>query len=105
MFFDDFTVIRGQWGKPINISSGFRCMEHNASIGGSLLSAHVFGLALDCDINPDEVDDLDALIENVAAHLRRGTYKTNKSFIHIDCAFEIYPRARKSWVQGYRWTG
>ena len=104
-FFDDFSVIRNVWGKPINISSGYRCPKYNASIGGSLLSAHCFGIALDCDVEPSEVDDLDAIIEDIASHLRRGKYTGTKSFIHLDVAYEIYPRARLSWTQGYRWTG
>ena len=103
--FDDFSVIRGQWGKAIPISSGYRCPKHNASIGGALLSAHIFGLALDLDVNPDEVDDLNSLIEEVASHLRRGKYTEAGSFIHIDNAYEIFPRPKKSFIQGYRWFG
>lgn len=103
--FDDFSVIRGRWGKAIRISSGYRCPKYNSSIGGSLLSAHIFGMALDLDVSPDEVDDLNSLIEEVASYLRRGKYTKAGSFIHIDNAYEIFPRARKSWIQGFRWFG
>ena len=110
-FFDDFSVIRNAWGGPLRIGppsggGGFRCLDYNASIGGALLSAHTFGLGLDPDVsNIAEVNRLDAIIEEVAPHLRRGKYTVVGSFIHIDCAFKIYPQARRSWVQGVRWFG
>lgn len=103
--FDDFSIIRGQWGKGIPISSGYRCPKYNASIGGALLSAHTFGMALDLNIKANEVDDLNSLIEEVASHLRRGKYTKAGSFIHVDNAYEIFPKARKSWIQGFRWFG
>ena len=34
-------------GKPILVSSGYRCPELNAAVGGSQNSAHVDGLAVD----------------------------------------------------------
>ena len=105
-FFDDFSVIRNAWGKPIPISSGFRCIEYNATIGGVPLSAHCFGIALDLDLpRVSEVNDLDAVIEDVAPHLRRGKYTETGTFIHIDIAQNIYPQARNSWRQGVRWYG
>lgn len=104
-FFDDFSVIRGAWGKPLRISSGYRCPKYNQSIGGSLMSVHTFGLALDCDVNINEVEKLDAIIEEVASHLRRGKYTNSGSFVHIDCGYDIYPRGSTSWIQGYRWYG
>ena len=104
-FFDDFSVIRAEWGKPIRISSGYRCPKYNASIGGSLLSAHMAGIALDLDVNIGEVERLDAIIEDVAPHLRRGKYTNAGSFIHIDVAFHVYPRMSETWVQGYRFYG
>ena len=34
-------------GAPVHISSGYRCAELNARVGGSLRSAHMFGRAAD----------------------------------------------------------
>lgn len=103
--FDDFSVIRNAWGGPISISSGYRCMEYNASIGGSLLSAHMFA-ALDLDLNNiAKVNELDELIEDIAPHLRRGKYTKVGTFIHIDNAYDIYPKPRRSFIQGMRWYG
>lgn len=39
--------VREVLGKPIIISSGYRCPELNAAIGGSKTSAHMKGLACD----------------------------------------------------------
>ena len=39
--------VRAILGKPILISSGYRCQELNAAVGGSQNSAHVDGLAVD----------------------------------------------------------
>ncbi len=43
--------LRSVWGKPLRISSGYRCAALNAHIRGSATSAHLKGLA--CDIVPD----------------------------------------------------
>jgi len=104
-FFDDFSIIRGAWGKPIKISSGYRCPKYNKSIGGSPISVHMFGMALDLDVSPTKVEGLDEIIEGVAPHLRRGKYTVLGSFIHIDVGFEISPRISRSWVEGYRFYG
>ena len=106
LLFDSFKAIREAWDKPIRITSGYRCPMHNAMVGGRVLSVHQFGLALDLDLdNIDEVYELDALIEDVAPDLRRGRYTDLGSFIHIDVAYFIYPRATAKWREGVRWTG
>lgn len=44
---DNLEKIREFLGHPLRISSGFRCMELNRKIGGSVNSAHMSGLAAD----------------------------------------------------------
>lgn len=39
--------IRRRLGKPIIISSGVRCKEHNAEVGGVSNSQHLYGIAAD----------------------------------------------------------
>lgn len=39
--------IRELLGKPISLTSGYRCSALNAAVGGSLNSAHMLGLAAD----------------------------------------------------------
>ena len=98
-FFDVFDNIREEWGKPININSGYRCPVHNASLpGSSPISAHIFGIAF--DLKCDEVEELFNHIVGMYPELRIGKYST---FIHIDQAFKIYPRGSIHWVEGARW--
>ena len=40
-------VIRGKYGKPITISSGYRCPELNRIVGGAITSQHTKGHAAD----------------------------------------------------------
>lgn len=42
--------IRNHYGKPINITSGIRCKQHNKNVGGSKTSKHLQGKAVDCYI-------------------------------------------------------
>jgi len=44
-----FEPLRNWWGKPIGISSFFRSLELNHTIGGSSTSQHCLGLAVDID--------------------------------------------------------
>lgn len=39
--------IRDAWGKPIKVTSGFRCYQLNKAVGGSPTSVHMRGWAAD----------------------------------------------------------
>ena len=39
--------IRETWGRPITVSSGYRCKQLNALVGGAKYSHHVLGCAAD----------------------------------------------------------
>lgn len=99
--FEAFKDIRNEWNKPIPISSGYRCERHNYAVGGVPLSAHMFGCALDLDIEDSRVDALRGVIELVAPDLRMGIYP---GFIHIDTAYLIRPRVSPDWEKGVRWV-
>ena len=50
-------AVREKLGKPIKITSGYRCIPHNAAVKGSSGSKHRYGMAADWrmkdrDINP-----------------------------------------------------
>lgn len=47
---DVLQPIRDKYNKPIIISSGYRCEELNAKVGGVSNSAHKYGLAADLDV-------------------------------------------------------
>lgn len=106
ILFDSFDFIREEWGKAIYVTSGYRCPMHNAMVGGRVLSAHMFGLALDMDCdNIDEVYELADVIEDLCPDLRRGQYTGSGSFIHLDVAYYVYPKASLAWTEGKRWAG
>ena len=37
--------IREELGKPIAVTSGYRCSKHNSAVGGAVRSQHVLGTA------------------------------------------------------------
>jgi uncharacterized protein YcbK (DUF882 family) len=102
--FDAFGVIRDAWGGPLRISSGYRCIKYNAQVGGEGCSAHMFGLALDLDVKDNaEVEKLARICELEIPEFRRGEYRNGESFVHIDCAYLMYPRPTEAFRRGVRW--
>ena len=45
--------IREDWGGPISISSGYRCPELNAKVGGAKTSGHLYGFCADLQVKGD----------------------------------------------------
>lgn len=43
--------LRHLYGKPIKITSGYRCSKHNKAVGGKKNSEHLYGLAVDIYID------------------------------------------------------
>ena len=102
--FSRFDLIRKKWGKPLIITSGYRCPDYNKAIGGAPASIHTFGLALDIHCESVEmVDQLAKVIEDVAPELRRGEYREVKKYIHIDMGWLIVPPQHSAWAPGVRW--
>jgi len=73
--------VRGMYGKPISINSGYRTVRHNANVGGKANSSHLKGLAVDiaCSTSRDRYSLLEAL-KSVGFN-RIGIAN---SFIHVD---------------------
>lgn len=42
--------LREAWGKPITVTSGYRCPELNKAVGGAATSQHMQGCAADLDV-------------------------------------------------------
>ncbi len=76
---------RGFAGIPFKVNSGYRCVRHNAYIGGKTDSSHLKGQAADIDCTTSRQRSLmiDALLE--AGFTRIGIAKT---FIHADYDWE-----------------
>lgn len=78
-------MIREFFGKPITITSAYRCAIHNRNVGGATGSRHSKGQAADIvvrDVAPAEV----AKYAESIGVLGIGLYETSKDghFVHID---------------------
>lgn len=75
--------VRVELGSPIIVTSGIRCAEHNASVGGAAASKHLQGIAVDVTCN--NVDKLLQLLlaENSLTGIGDGT-DLKRPFIHVD---------------------
>jgi uncharacterized protein YcbK (DUF882 family) len=76
--------LRDLYGKPIAVTSGYRCPHHNEQVGGAKNSSHVNGMAADIQpkiITLDELDNLYDICYTIFDNIGDGR---NKRFIHVD---------------------
>lgn len=80
--------IREHFGKPLIITSGCRCIEHNLKVGGVQGSRHTLGKAADFYIEGISVDILLSYCRQLVANgTIRYTYTNNTNMngaVHID---------------------
>lgn len=74
-------ALRTAFGRPIRITSGYRCLEHNKAVGGAPNSNHLKGLAVDIAMT-SSVDRYKLLKLAIAAEF--SGVGVAKSFIHLD---------------------
>lgn len=72
--------VRECYEMPIRITSGFRCKEHNAKVGGSPTSRHIHGDA--ADITGDDLTLLYELVQE--EFMAVGDGREAGRFIHVD---------------------
>ena len=77
---DCLQALRDRLAAPVRITSGYRCPDHNQSVGGVPLSLHREGRAF--DILTADVDAL-AAIAKLAGFTGFGRYPT-RGFLHVD---------------------
>jgi len=68
-------------GRPIRINSAYRCVPHNAEVGGAATSSHLSGLAIDM-----AVPDGRRMYELVAAAIGAGFPRIEQGiqYLHVD---------------------
>lgn len=84
--------VRDAQGKPIFISSGYRCPEVNKAVGGSSNSQHMAGEAADI-----RVEDAKDAIEKLHIIMEHGIYdqllleikKNGNMWIHVSCRRDV----------------
>ena len=77
--------IRDHFGKPVTVSSGYRCATHNKNIGGATGSKHSKGQAADIYIDGVKPAEIAKYAESLGI-LGIGLYETDKDghFVHVD---------------------
>ncbi len=74
--------LRDAIGRPLHITSGFRCPAHNDAVGGASLSQHLYGKAADISISNLPLTPVQlAQIAEAVGFDGIGIYP---NFVHID---------------------
>lgn len=75
--------LREWYGRPITVSSGFRCPELNKAVRGSVTSQHMTGEAADIDTGDRQQNKL--LFEYIRQHLPFDQLidENNFSWVHV----------------------
>ena len=82
---DGLEQLRGRFGLPIKIQSGYRTPSHNTVVGGAPRSKHLLGLAADVKIKGIDPD----VVAEAARRLVFGGAGQYNSFTHVDVRQEI----------------
>lgn len=81
-------MIRGNIGRPITITSGYRTEQHNREVGGVDSSSHTKGLAADISCRDNQ---LRMLIVKRAIDIGINRIGIGKSFVHLDIDPDLPP--------------
>ena len=92
---ESLQALRDRIGRPLSITSGFRCNRHNQTIGGEDHSFHTLGMAVDV-VNPEGIspEQLATLAEGIDL-FREGGIGIYPSWVHLDVRKNGKARWRK----------
>lgn len=82
--------IRDAWGKPIRVTSGYRCPRLNTSVNGSKTSQHLLGQA--ADIQATQMSDNRKLFDLIKKLIDTGKLKVGQ------CIWEYGTKSCPKWV-------
>lgn len=71
-------VIRDEYGKPLIVTSGFRCDKLNKAVGGAKNSQHTKGEAADIRSVSDSVKDNKEIFDLVLQMIKEGKIKVGQ---------------------------
>ena len=84
---NNLQVLRDYLQRPIYINSAYRSPEHNANVGGSPRSQHLYARAADIRVDgmtPKEVHEaIESLIDS--EEMKQGGLGLYDTFVHYDC--------------------
>ena len=76
--------LREAWGRPLVVSSGYRCAELNVRVGGSKTSHHLKGMAADLDTgNRADNRRLFQLVQNLGLPFTQLIDEKNFAWVHV----------------------
>lgn len=84
VFLNELELLRTSYGKPMLLTSAYRCQAHNDEIGGATNSRHLVGDAIDVAVSGA---DAYQLIQLASAYGWNGIGVAQKGggrFIHLD---------------------
>jgi uncharacterized protein YcbK (DUF882 family) len=73
-------LVRQEYGKPMRINSGIRCLEHNRKIGSKDTSSHIKCVA--ADVGCTDMSARHELLQILLKYFKR--VGVHKQFIHVD---------------------
>lgn len=79
---DGLQALRDLAGRPVIITSGYRCARHNNAVGGADGSLHTSGQAADIVVGGLAVHQMYALAEQIPVFGGIGVY--DDGFLHVD---------------------
>jgi uncharacterized protein YcbK (DUF882 family) len=74
--------VREHFGKPITVSSGRRCANHNARVGGVANSRHLSGKAMDFCVSGKSASQVLEYVQKQPEI--RYAYAIDDSYVHMD---------------------
>ena len=99
-FMQKLIAIRGEFNKPMEVTSSYRTVESEKSKGRTGNSAHVFGRAVDISARGTEALDIVLIAQKHGMTGFGISQKGKKRFIHIDDMPETAERPRP-WIWSY----
>ena len=74
--------VREYFGKSAIVSSGVRCKQHNANVGGVENSRHLFGKAMDFRVSGKSASEVLSYVQKQPEI--RYSYAIDKNYVHMD---------------------
>jgi hypothetical protein len=73
--------LRGVWGRPLLLTSGYRCDSHNSRVGGVPKSDHRLGLAADVAVAREDQESF--VLAAADAHFHRILPNGAREYVHL----------------------